>query len=87
MMTIEEARDELMKRFPSTSVCANVKFWLFNTNSEKRDDYEITFFVGKECYIKTGSSFEDCFKQIDNENEEINKVIKEKSILFRIFKI
>ena len=79
--------EELIKRFPNNSVCAYVAYWKYSHKDHTDNDYHITFFSGKDCVIKYGNSFEDCLAQLDQENEDVNNLIKQRSILLRKFNI
>ena len=85
-MTVEEAREELMKRFPGQSVSATCQFWFFKQSKNKEDKYSMSYnFYSQGCSTKEGSSFEDCFAQLDKENESLNKEISKYSIILRKF--
>ena len=84
-MTPEEARDELRRRFNGT-VVAKVESWYFNSSKKETTSYTITYnFQGLECSSKTENSFEECFAQLDFDDQEANKVISKYSILLRKF--
>ena len=88
-MTPEEARAELRKRFPYSSVSAVKECWFHSTAEVKeRDYYSINWNMRRiSSDRKEGVSFEDCFAQLDSENKDINAVIEERGILFRQFEI
>jgi len=88
-MTHEEAREELMKRFPGRSVSADCNLWYFRDKDKKEGRYSIAYdFNSQGCSMRySSSSFEECFSQLDEENAIINAEIRKYSILLRKFDI
>lgn len=85
-MTPEEARTELMKR-DSGSVCAGVSCWRFSRKDVPIvNHYRLSYNFGdSSCSSVEGSSFEDCFAQMDEQDRAVNAEIKKYSILLRKF--
>lgn len=86
-MTPEEARAELMKRFPNQTVLAETKCWHHNfSEPQLKTTYTINYsFKDFSCSCKFGDSFEECFTQLDEENKAINDCIGKYNILLRKF--
>jgi len=86
-MTPEEAREELKRRLPGT-VCAHIHSWWRAHSNSIENVYGIYYnFNNSVCSGKHGTSFEDCFFQLDQDNESVNALLKKDSILLRQFTI
>ncbi len=87
-MTPEEARAELMRRFPGQTILAETNCWFHKiANGPKiTTTYSISYnFKELGCDARHGNSFEECFAQLDEENKIINACIDKYSILLRKF--
>ena len=85
-MTLDEAHNELMKRFPGETVAAEQCRWFHKLTQTIITYHYITYnFIDQTCSRKDGSSFEECFEKLDQEQNAINKVLKERGILFKQF--
>ena len=85
-MTGEEAARELQKQFPYTTNIVNSTFIIERDSNEVRKDCYIHYnFTKTTCCSQNGSSFEECFEKLDQENELINTEMKRMSILLRQF--
>jgi hypothetical protein len=87
MMTGEEAREELMRRFPGKTVSVTINYWHFSHDKTSPVRWHIAYNFNNnaEPSILYGDSFEEILEELDKKNEEINKVISLYSILLRKF--